>query len=144
MAAGSFQWYNAGKEAAFTNTLASTDIAVVLLGAGYTPDATHSTYADISGSEITDADYAQQSLANATYSQSSGTVELDADSVSFGSDVSIEAKYAALVIGTPASLASGDAILGYVDLNTDSGTATVSSTNSEFSVNVPNGIFTAS
>lgn len=147
MAAGSFTFYNSGKLNSLNGSIdADTDtLVMVLLGSGYSPDvAAHTTYADISGSEIGDADYSPQVISGAAFSESAGTVNFDSDDVSFGTSVSITAKYAAVVRRDGASLASGDLLLGYVDLNTDSGTATVSSTNSDFSVNTPSGFYTAS
>ena len=145
MAAGNFTFYNNGKLKSLDGGIdADTDtLVMVLLASGYTPDtAAHTTYADISGSEIGDADYSPQVISNAAFSESGGTVTFDSDDVSFGSSVSIEAKYAVVVRRDGASLASGDLLLGYVDLNTGGGT--VSSTNSTFSVNTPSGYYTAS
>ena len=68
----------------------------------------------------------------------------DSGDVSFGSAVTITAKYAVIVKGTAGSLASTDKLVGYVDLDTTSGSTTVSSTNGTFSVNTPSGLFTLS
>ena len=146
MAAGNFTLYNSGKLNTINGTIDfdADTMVMILLGSGYTPDvATHITYADVSASEIADADYAPQVLGTAAVSEETGTVTVDSANVSFGDPVTIEAKYAAVVRRDGASLASGDLLLGYVDLNTDSGTATVSSTNSAFSVNTPNGYYAA-
>ena len=140
---GDFTFYNSGKLRSLNGEIAHTDtIVCVLLADTYTPDATHSTYADVSGSEIEDEDYDPQVVSNLAFTESAGTVTLDCDDISFGSDVSIEAKYAVFVRRDGASLAEGDFLLGYVDLNTSGGT--VSSTNSTFSVNTPNGVYEAS
>lgn len=147
MAAGTFTFYNSGKLNSLNGSIdADTDtLVMVLLGSGYTPDtAAHTAYSDISGSEIGDADYSPQVISGAAFTESAGTVTLDSDDVSFGTSVSIEAKYAVAVRRDGASLAAGDLLLGYVDLNTDSGTATVSSTSDDFSVNTPSGYYTAS
>lgn len=148
MAAGNFTFYNRGKLAHSQSDLSSATISVVLLGSGYTPDvAAHTAYSDVSASEIGDADYTPQQLTTPAFTESTGTVSFDGDDISFGNPVSIEAKYAVFVridTGTVASPATGDVLLGYVDLNTSGGAATVSSTNSEFSVNTPNGLFDAS
>lgn len=147
MAAGNFQLYNSGKLNSLNGQIdADTDtLVMVLLAASYTPDAAaHSTYADISANEITDADYAPQVISNVAFSEASGVVTFNSDNVSFGTAVSIEAKYAAVVRRGSTSLASGDLLLGYVDLNTSDGSATVSSTNDNFAVNTPNGYYEAS
>lgn len=145
MAAGNFTFYNSGKLNSLNGSIdADTDtLVMILLASGYTPDvAAHTTYADVSGSEIADADYSPQVISGAAFTESAGTVNFDSDDVSFGTSVSIEAKYAVVVRRDGASLASGDLLLGYVDLNTGGGT--VSSTNSDFAVNTPNGYYDAS
>jgi hypothetical protein len=147
MAAGNFQFYNSGKLNSLNGQIdADTDtLVMVLLAASYTPDAAaQSTYGDVSGDEITDPDYAPQVISGAGFSESAGVVTFDSDDVSFGGAVTIEAKYAAVVRRDGASLASGDLLLGYVDLNTSGGSATVSSTNDNFAVNTPNGYYDAS
>lgn len=143
MAAGQFTLYDSGHLSFFDGTFAfATDtIVCVLLSDTYTPASTHSTYADISADEITDADYAVQTVANATVTQSSGTVTVTCDPVSFGSAVTISAQYAVLVRRASTALASTDLLVGYVDLN--SGGGMVSSTNSEFTVSPSaSGLFT--
>jgi hypothetical protein len=145
MAAGNFTFYNSGKLNSLNGSIdADADtLVMVLLASGYTPNvAAHSTYADVSASEIGDADYSPQVISGAAFSESGGTVTFDSDDVSFGTSASIEAKYAVVVRRNGASLASGDLLLGYVDLNTSGGT--VSSTNDNFAVNTPNGYYDAS
>jgi len=144
MAAGIFELYSSGKLSSLNGALdADTDtLVMVLLADTYTPAVTHSTYADISADEITDTDYTPQLISAVTFSEASGTVTLDSDDVSFGSNVSITAKYGVIVRRDGASLASADLLLGYVDLDTSGGS--VSSTNSEFTVRTPSGIYEAS
>ena len=143
MAAGNFTFYSAGKLAILNGSvdLDTDTIVMALLTSSYTPSADHSTWADLSDNEVADADYTQTALGSVTLTQSGGTVTYDCADVSFGSDVSITAKYAALVKGTAGSLTGTDVLIGYVDLDTGGGS--VSSTNSVFSVNTPSGIFTA-
>lgn len=145
MAAGNFTFYNSGKLNTLNGSIVEqTDtLVMVLLADTYTPDAaTHTTYADVSADEVGDADYSPQVISNAALTESTGTVTFDSDDVSFGSSVSITAKYAVVVRRDGASLASGDLLLGYVNLDTGGGS--VSSTNSTFSVNTPNGYYDAS
>lgn len=145
MASGTFTFYHQGKLNNHDGVIdvVNDTIVCVLLAAAYTPDAAaHATYADISANEIADADYAPEVVTNiASTIDGSGTVLVDSDDISFGNPVTIEAKYAAFVQRAGASLASTDRLLGYVDLNTDSGTATVQSTSSAFSVLTPNGLY---
>jgi len=144
MATGTFTFYNSGKLNSLNGQIdADTDTLVMILLAGtYTPDvAAHTTYSDVSGDEITDADYAPQTISNAAFSESAGVVTFDSDDVSFGTSVSITAKYAAVVKRASTSLASGDLLLGYVNLDTGGGS--VSSTNDDFKVNAPNGYYEA-
>jgi len=142
MAAGSWTFYNDFKE-----HLAKADVdmngdtfKVLLTTSSYTPAATHSTVSDITN-EVTDSDYSQQTLANITVNETGGTVTFDSDDISFGSAVSITAKYAVIYDDTHAS----DALMCYVDLDTSSGSASVSSTNSTFQITInASGIWTLS
>ena len=140
MAAGSWTFYNDFKE-----HLAKADVdmngdtfKVLLTTSSYTPAATHSTVSDITN-QVTDSDYSQQTLANITVNETGGTVTFDADNISFGSAVSITAKYAVIYDDTHAS----DALMCYVDLDTGGGS--VSSTNSTFQITInASGIWTLS
>lgn len=66
---------------------------------------------------------------------------MDCGDISFGASVTISAKYLVLVKGTAGSLTAGSVLVGYCDLDTSGGS--VSSTASQFAVNTPNGLFTA-
>lgn len=135
MAAGNFIPYDefvfrfARQEFNFLNGT----IEALLLDNAYTPDtAAHTVLGDVTGQEITDTDYARQTLANNTITQDgSGRTVFDADDVDFGNAVSIAARYMVIVLNT--GVASTSYLMGYVDLN-DGGTGNVSSTNSDFDV----------
>lgn len=146
MAAGSFTLYNTGKEALLADNAnqidwASNTIVAVLLGAGYTPLNTHSTYADVSGQEISDVGYAPVVLTGKTSVNSAGTILWDCADINFGANVSLTAKYVAFLKQAGGALAPSDQLIGRCDLNTASGSATVSSVNSTFAINTPNGLF---
>lgn len=146
MAVGNFTLYNTGKEALLTDnanqiTWATDTIVAVLLGSGYTPAATHSTWNDVSAQHVTGTNYAPVALANKTSVNTSGTILWDCDDIDFGSNVTVTAKYVAIVKRVGGSLTSTDQLIGYCDLDNASGTATVSSTNSVFKVNTTNGLF---
>jgi hypothetical protein len=146
MSVGNYTLYNTGKEALLTDnanqiTWATDTIVAVLLGNGYTPAATHSTYADISAHVIADAGYAPVVLTGKTSVNTAGTILWDCADISFGTNVSLTAKYVVFVKRAGGSLTGTDQLIGYCNLNTTSGTATVSSTNSVFAVNTPNGLF---
>ena len=146
MSVGNYTLYNTGKEALLTDnanqiTWATDTIVAVLLGNGYTPAATHSTYADISAQVIADAGYAPVVLTGKTSVNTAGTILWDCADISFGTNVSLTAKYVVFVKRAGGSLTGTDQLIGYCNLNTTSGTATVSSTNSVFAVNTPNGLF---
>lgn len=144
MAAGTFTLYNAGKLNLLDGDIEfdADTIVGVLVTSGYTPAATHSTYADISANECADGDYAPVVLSSKTVTEGSGTVTVDAADVDYGSAVTITAKYIALVRRAGGSLVSGDLLLGYMDLDTGGGS--VSSTTGNFIVRWnASGIFTA-
>jgi hypothetical protein len=109
----------------------------VLVTNGYTPAATHTTAADLGVNVITSGDGAPINVASAAVNNSTGTTWLTSANASFGSPVTIIAKYLIcvqpVVAGTYASTAK---LLWYLDLDTTSSSTSVSSTNSEFSVNV--------
>lgn len=145
MTVGAFTFYNNGKLQLQNGTidLDADTIVCILLGSGYTRDvAAHSTYSDVSAQEIADADYTAQVVGSIAFSESAGTVTADSADISFGSAVTIEAKWAVFVQRAGVSLAAGDLLVGSVDLDDTSGTATVSSTSSTFSVNTPSGLYT--
>lgn len=145
MAVGTFTLVNTGKEALTADNAnqinwASDTIVAVLLGTGYTPALTHSTYADVSANIIADAGYAPAVLANKTSVRTTDKILWDCDDISFGSSVSLTAKYVAIFKRAAGALTGTDQFIGYCDLNVGAG-LTVSSTNSTFQVNTPNGLF---
>jgi hypothetical protein len=140
MAAGSWTFYNDFKE-----HLAKADVdcnadtfKCVLMTSGYTPSATHSTLSNLTNI-VTDGDYAAQTLASVTVSETGGTVTFDCDDISFGSAVSITAKYAAIYDDTHAS----DALMAYVDLDTGGGSVSSSSSTFQITINA-SGVWTLS
>lgn len=146
MPVGQFTLTNTGKESLTTDNVNQVDwvndtIVAVLLGNGYTPSLTHTTFADISSYQITDVGYAPVVLSSKTSTLTSGKILWDCADISFGTNVSITAKYLAFVKRAGTSLVASDRYLAYVDLDTASTSATVSSVNSNFAVNTPNGLF---
>lgn len=127
LADGSIQWSNA------------VNVAAVLLDGTYTKNLdTHSTYGDISASEVTDADYSPVAVTTRTVSLDAGNypVQYNSDQVDFGSSVTIAAYYMVFVMGDPTNLLAGDRIVSIHTFNDDAGVAQeVSSTNSDFKVN---------
>ena len=107
--------------------LDSDTIVAVLLSASYTPGrTTHSLWSDVSAYEVSGTGYSAggSALANKTMTHSSGTGTWDADDVSWAT-ATLTAKYVVLVRRAGVSLVSGDLLIGYMDLNTASGSATV-------------------
>lgn len=146
MAVGNFTLYNTGKEALLTDnanqiTWATDTIVAVLLGSGYTPAATHSTWADLSAQHVTGTNYAPVALTDKTSTRTGGTILWDCDDINFGGNVTVTAKYVAIVKRVGGSLTGTDQVIGYCDLDNTSGSTTVSSTNSTFQVNTTNGLF---
>lgn len=146
MPVGNFTLYNSGKEALLSDnanqiTWATDTVVAVLLGSGYTPALTHTTWADMSAQHVTGTNYAPVALANKTSVRTGGTILWDCDDINFGSNVTVTAKYIAIVKRAGGALAGTDQLIGYCDLDNTSGTATVSSTNALFQVSTPNGLF---
>lgn len=116
--------------------LDSDTIVCVLLGAGYTPNRTaHAVWSDVSAHELaTGGGYTAggQALSGKSVTHSAGTGTFDADNVAWNGTIS--AKYAVLVRRAGGSLANGDLLVAYADLNTDSGSAVLASTGAAFTV----------
>jgi len=150
MAAGDFTLYNTAKKYFFDGTFVwgTTQFRTELLKQPYTFSAGHDTWSDVSAQVCTDGDYtAGRAMAtgSATVNGGTGTATANVDSatdVEYGPSVTIEAKW--LVVRTGAATATGShKLVGAVDLNTASATATVSSTNGDFTIQWnANGLFT--
>ena len=113
----------------------------------YTIDATDSIWSDLSAQVVTDGDYAPELIATANMvvnggtSTATGNIDYSTD-VDFGPSVTIEAKFMVLRTG-PATPTGAEKLLGVVDLDAASATATVSSTNGDFKITPhANGFFT--
>lgn len=77
------------------------NLECMLLDANHTFDEANNTVSDISANEITDADYSRQALTTVAVTQSTGTVNIDADDITFGTNVSISANHAVIyTVGT--------------------------------------------
>lgn len=143
MAAGAFKFYDNALLAIANGTinLNTNTLVMTLTGTGYVPNkATHSLYSAVSANIIPDAGYTPQVLAGKTFTIPSGDeVLFDANDVSFGNPVTLSAKWAVVVVRAGGALAGTDLLLGFVDLNTDSGAAMLSSTAGAFTVRTPNG-----
>ena len=140
MAAGQFTLTNkAIQDIGNTVDWVADGIAAVLVDVAHTPAITETTFANISANEVnsgTFPDYAQVALTNKSLGKATATeVQYDSDVVSFGTNVTIEARYIYFVKGTAGALIAGDAIVGYCDIDTSLGAAeNAKSTNSVFSV----------
>lgn len=117
---------------------ASDDCYMILVGSGYTFSAAHSTYANVSGEEIDDADYDPVALGSKSVTVESGNILYDCANVTFGDPVTIDAAGGMAIIlkGTAASPQSTDPLLFAWEL-----TGAGASTNSEFTVTTPNGLY---
>jgi len=138
MSAGNWTFYNDFKEklAKAEIDLDNDTLKCLLTTSSYTPSATHSQLSDITN-EVTDSDYARQTLGSVTVTETGGTVTFDCADISFGSSVTITGKYAVLYDDT----ATNDPLIVYVDLDTGGGS--VSSTSSSFQITInASGVFT--
>jgi hypothetical protein len=146
MSAGYFKIYDNAllKIVNDTISLSGGTVFAVLTSAAHTPNkATHSVYSDISGNIIDDAGYAPQTVTGITITLVPGAtpeVLIDSANISFGTNVTLSAKYCHLVWSSDGTLAAADHLLGFADLNTTSSSAVLSSTNGNFAVNTPNGL----
>jgi len=146
MSVGIFNLYNTGKEALLADNAnqinwASDTIVCALLDASYSPSAAHSTWNDAVARHVTGTNYAPVELTGKTSVLAAGKILWDCADIEFGTNVTVTAKYAVILKRAGGALATSDQLIGYVDLNTTSGGATASSTNSIFTVGTANGIF---
>jgi hypothetical protein len=116
-----------------------TVVKCALLADTYTFDQAHDNWNQISTHEIADADYAAQTLASKTVTFDSvgkRATTFDAANVSFGSEVTISARYAVLYDDTPAA-AADKKLFVCIDFDEQK-----SSTSAKFEINWnANGIF---
>ncbi len=117
------------------------NIMFCLVGAGYTPSATHGTTNDLGANVITAGDGApiaatSLSIDNTT---TAGTTYFKSADVNFGNNVTITAKYLVAVMPVAAGTFSATTsnLLFYVDLDDTSGSSTVSSSASDFVIYQP-------
>lgn len=113
---------------------------------GYTPSAAHTTTTDLSTNVITTGDGSPIVLASPTLNNTTtaGRTYYDSADASFGSAVTITAKYLVCVQPVTANTfsATTSKLLFYVDLDTTSSSTSFSSTGSNFTVYAPaNGWF---
>ena len=111
----------------------------VLVSAAYTYSAVHTAYSDVSTNEIGDAGYAPVALTGNTVALVDiDDVLYDCNDISFGSNVSIDASGGHLVIlkGSSAGPLAGDPVVFAREMVSPS-----ASTNSEFTITTPNGIY---
>lgn len=149
MAAGAFTLYANSIKYMIDGTIdVDTDtLKVVLLKTTYTPSSAHDTYTSLTAAVTTTGDYAAQTLGSVTVTVTGTTTKIDAADTSFGTGVTIgNIKYCAIVKqAATAGLVTGDKVFGYMNLNTASAGATVSSNASDFQINWnASGIVTAS
>lgn len=153
MAIGTVTKYNQLEKQIFADANRQWDdsgtgnIMFCLVSNGYTPSATHTTTADLGANLISTGDGATRVAATGLAIDNTttvGTTYYDSADVTWGSSVTITAKYLVCVQPVTANTfdASTSKLLFYVDLDNASGSATVSSTASTFTVFAPtNGWF---
>lgn len=147
MAVGTFTLTNQGKLNWLKGNIDpdGDTLVGVLVDNAHTPSVVNDdVYSDVSGNECSDGDYSPQVLTGVSLTESSGTIKLDANIVSYGDPVTISARYIYIIRRAGASLVAGDLILGYMDLN-DGGSSNVASVAAVFSVdwNAANGMVQA-
>jgi hypothetical protein len=151
MAVGTVTKYNLLEKQLFDtanrqwNDATAGNIFFCLCSSAYTPVATHSTTNDLAGL-IASSDGAPIAATGLTIDGATtpGTTYFDSSDASFGSSVTITAKWLICVQPVAANTfsATTSKLLWYCDLNTAGGSSTVSSVASDFQIYAPtNGWF---
>lgn len=134
MAAGPYQHYVLGLEKIHDSTIAlETDpLQALLLDDAHTVDLNAHEFVDaVVGDEVSGGGYARVSLANSTVSVIANESVHNFDNISFGSNVTIAARYIVIFVNTGNDATSR---LVYIcDLNTGGGN--LSSSNGAFDIN---------
>lgn len=143
MAVGTITKYNSFEKSVFDtanrqwNDATAGNIMFCLCSNAYTPSATHSTTANLSGL-ITAGDGSPIAATGLAIDNTTtpGTTYYNSDDANFGVSVSITAKYLVCVQPVTANTfsATTSKLLWYVDLDVSSSTAQVSSTVAAFTV----------
>ena len=134
MAAGSFTLYGAAIEGIARGLidLDAHSFKGLLATSSYTPNAaTHDELADITN-ELAGGDYARVALAGLSVTRSGTSVKIDCNDISFGTNVTLSAKWCLVFDDSHA----GDALVAALDLNTASGVAVLASTNGLFQITI--------
>tara|TARA_R110002050_G_scaffold4549_1_gene21942 strand:+ start:1291 stop:1710 length:420 start_codon:yes stop_codon:yes gene_type:complete len=130
MAAGAFTFYDNSKLQIANSSydLDSDTLIAVLATSGYTPALTQTNLTDITN-ECADADYVRQTITGQSITATGSTVNIDVANITYGSSVTITAKWLILFNQTVSNN-----LVAYVDLDTGGGS--VSSSNSTFSIDI--------
>jgi len=128
------------------NDATAGNIMFCLVTNGYTPSATHSTTSSLGANVITTGDGSPIAATSLTLDNTTtpGRTYFNSANASFGSSVTITAKYLVAVQPVTAGTfsATTSTLLFYVDLDTTSGSSSATSTASNFTVYTPaNGWF---
>ncbi len=144
MSAGNFVPYSNALEKIFLNFLKISNGAfyAALLKDTYSFDKNnHTTYQDVRPHLCTDSTCSFVPVTGMAVTRSGPSIQVNcASPISFGSSVTITAKYIVIVAGEAAKPADGDLLLGCCDMRPEGGS--VSSTNGPFLISVdPKGLF---
>lgn len=128
------------------NDATAGNIMFCLVTNAYTPSATHSTTTSLGANVITSGDGTPIAATSLTLDNTTtpGRTYFNSGNASFGSSVTITAKYLVAVQPVTAGTfsATTSTLLFYVDLDTTSGSSSATSTASNFTVYTPaNGWF---
>jgi hypothetical protein len=147
MPVGNFTVYGAAKESLVTGAidLNTDNFSAFLATASYTPTVnSDDTYSDVSANEVPNGSgYATGGidLGALAVSRSGGTVTVDETTNPSWTSATFTCKYFVVARRAGGSLAAGDLLLGYCDLETGGGSISVSSGTLTININAL-GLFT--
>jgi len=118
MAISSFLFVNQGLAEMVDADIGTVTLTAALITHTETPNRADSTYADVSTNVCADGDYAEVDLTGLTINKAAGPpATVTISNISFGTSVTIAARYCYIFTKAAGSLAAGDRMIGFYDLN---------------------------
>lgn len=119
MAISSFLFVNQGLAEMVDADIGTVTLTAALITHTQTPSRTHSTFADVSANEVAGGgDYDEVDITGLTINKAAGPpATVTISNISFGTSVTISARYCYIFTSAGATLTGTDRMIGFYDLN---------------------------